>query len=354
MILEFITSYSLIFELGEEPFDSAKLLGSISILAFIGIALWMNRSSNFKGYAFSFIVLAAVAAAFNYPMYFIQLGSFEMKLLIVPLLQIIMFGMGTTLSLQDFYGVLSMPKGVLVGVICQFTIMPILGFGIATLFGFPAEIAAGIILIGSSPSGLASNVMAYLAKANVALSVTLTTVATLTAPLMTPLLMKLLAGSLIPIDTFGMMISILKMVILPVLLGLIVHHIFKTQSELLDRVLPKVSMGAITLIIMIITAAGSDNLRSMGLILVFAAILHNTLGYFLGYLSGRLVRMDEKDCRTIALEVGMQNGGLASGIAMEMGKISTLGLAAVVFGPWMNISGSALASWWRTKPIARR
>ena len=354
MIFEFITSSSLIFESGVELFDSSELLGPISILAFIGIALWMNRSSNFKGYSFSFMVLAAVTTALNYPIYFVQLGSFEMKLLIVPLLQIIMFGMGTTLSLQDFYGVLRMPKGVLVGVICQFTIMPILGFGIATLFGFPPEIAAGIILIGSSPSGLASNVMSYLAKANVALSVTLTTVATLTAPLMTPLLMKFLAGSLIPIDTFGMMISILKMVILPVLLGLIVHHVFKAQSEFLDRVLPKVSMAAITFIIMIITAAGSDNLRSMGLILVVAAILHNALGYFLGYWSGRLVGVQEKDCRTIALEVGMQNGGLASGIAMEMGKISTLGLAAVVFGPWMNISGSVLASWWRTKPLTGR
>ena len=354
MIFKLITSSSLIFESGAEPFDSSELLGPISILVFIGIALWMNRSSNFKGYSFSFMVLAAVTTALNYPIYFVQLGSFEMKLLIVPLLQIIMFGMGTTLSLQDFYGVLRMPKGVLVGVICQFTIMPILGFGIATLFGFPPEIAAGIILIGSSPSGLASNVMSYLAKANVALSVTLTTVATLTAPLMTPLLMKFLAGSLIPIDTFGMMISILKMVILPVLLGLIVHHVFKSQSEFLDRVLPKVSMAAITFIIVIITAAGSDNLRSMGLILVAAAILHNALGYFLGYWSGRLVGMQEKDCRTIALEVGMQNGGLASGIAMEMGKISTLGLAAVVFGPWMNISGSVLASWWRTKPLAER
>jgi len=284
-----------------------------------------------------------------FPQSLVQIGDFQYKKLIVPLLQIIMFGMGTAMSFNDFYGVIKMPKGVLIGLVCQFSIMPILGFGLATLFNFPPEIAAGVVLIGSSPSGLASNVMAYLAKANVALSVTLTAVATVIAPFMTPLLMKYLAGSFIPIDFYAMMLSIFKMVILPVVLGLIFNHFFYGKAKWLDRAMPIVSMSAIALIIMIITAAGRDSLLSIGLLLIVAAIIHNLMGYLLGYWSCRLLKMKEKDCRTIALEVGMQNGGLASGIALEMGKVSTVGLAPAVFGPWMNISGSSLATWWRDK-----
>lgn len=257
--------------------------------------------------------------------------------------------MGTAMSFNDFYGVIKMPKGVLIGLVCQFSIMPVLGFGLATLFSFPPEIAAGVVLIGSSPSGLASNVMAYLAKANVALSVTLTAVATVIAPFMTPLLMKYLAGSFVPIDFYAMMLSIFKMVILPVILGLVFNHFFYGKAKWLDKVMPIISMSAIALIIMIITAAGRDSLLSIGLLLVVAAIIHNLMGYLLGYWSCRLLKMKEQDCRTIALEVGMQNGGLASGIALEMGKVSTVGLAPAVFGPWMNISGSSLATWWRDK-----
>ena len=284
-----------------------------------------------------------------YPESLVQIGDFQFKKLIVPLLQIIMFGMGTAMSFNDFYGVIKMPKGVLIGLVCQFSIMPVLGFGLATLFSFPPEIAAGVVLIGSSPSGLASNVMAYLAKANVALSVTLTAVATVIAPFMTPLLMKYLAGSFVPIDFYAMMLSIFKMVILPVILGLVFNHFFYGKAKWLDKVMPIISMSAIALIIMIITAAGRDSLLSIGLLLVVAAIIHNLMGYLLGYWSCRLLKMKEQDCRTIALEVGMQNGGLASGIALEMGKVSTVGLAPAVFGPWMNISGSSLATWWRDK-----
>ena len=257
--------------------------------------------------------------------------------------------MGTAMSFNDFYGVIKMPKGVLIGLVCQFSIMPVLGFGLASLFNFPPEIAAGVVLIGSSPSGLASNVMAYLAKANVALSVTLTAVATIIAPFMTPLLMKYLAGSFVPIDFYAMMISIFKMVILPVVLGLVFNYFFQGKAKWLDKAMPIVSMSAIALIIMIITAAGRDSLLSIGLLLVVIAIIHNLMGYLLGYWSCRLLKMKEQDCRTIALEVGMQNGGLASGIALEMGKVSTVGLAPAVFGPWMNISGSSLATWWRDK-----
>lgn len=258
-----------------------------------------------------------------------------------------MFGMGTTIGIADFRNVIKMPKAVLVGLICQFTLMPLIGYSLGILFQFPPEITAGIILIGSCPGGLASNVMAYLAKANVALSITLTTIATLIAPFVTPLLMHFYAGEMIPINKLDMMISIFKMIILPVFLGVVFHRLIKEKAKGLFLLLPKVSMVAILLIIMIITANGHEFLLTVGLSLFFAAILHNGAGYLMGYWGTRLLGLPEKDCRTIAFEVGMQNGGLASGIAVELGRVSTLGLAAALFGPWMNVSGSVLAMWWK-------
>ncbi|SHG21195.1 bile acid:sodium symporter family protein [Flagellimonas flava] len=323
--------------------------GPTVVLFFLLLALGFRGSKKLKGFSFTILVFAAVSVSMYYPSYFTSIGEFQLKSLIVPLLQLIMFGMGTAMSIKDFAGVVKMPKGVLVGLVCQFTIMPVLGFTIASLFGFPAEIAAGIVLVGSSPSGLASNVMAYLAKANLALSVTLTAVSTVLAPLMTPLLMKTFAGQFVPIDFWGMMLSIVKIVILPIILGLLFNYFFHGKAKWLDRAMPIVSMAGIALIIAIITAAGRDSLLTIGLFLILAAIIHNIAGYFLGYWSCRVLKMKEQDCRTIALEVGMQNGGLASGIALEMGKVATIGLAPAVFGPWMNISGSSLATWWRDK-----
>ncbi|MDH5400591.1 MAG: bile acid:sodium symporter family protein, partial [Cyclobacteriaceae bacterium] len=246
------------------------------------------------------------------------------------------------------------PKGVFIGLVCQFTIMPFIGFGLASVSGLSPEIAAGIILIGAAPSGLASNVMAYLANANLALSVTLTAVATLLSPLITPLLMDLLAGQFIAIDPLAMMWSIVKMVIIPIIAGLVFNHFFHGKVKWLDKAMPILSMASIAVIISIITASGRDSLLNVGLVLVTLAIAHNLSGYFLGYWGCRLFKMPEKDCRTIALEVGMQNGGLASGIALEMGKVSTVGLAPAIFGPWMNISGSSIATWWRDKPILEK
>lgn len=265
-----------------------------------------------------------------------------------------MFGMGTAMGLADFKRVIKMPKGVLVGIVCQFTIMPLIGYGLASLFNFPLEIAAGIILVGCSPSGLASNVMAYISGANLALSLTLTAVATLLAPLFTPLIMKLLADQLVPIDFLGMLWSIVKIVIIPIIAGLIFNHFAHGRFSWLDKAMPVISMAGIAIIITIITAAGRDALLTIGLVLIVAVILHNTAGYFLGYWGSRLAGLDQKSARTVAFEVGMQNAGLASGIALEMGRVATMGLAPAVFGPMMNISGSSLATWWRGKPINKR
>lgn len=275
--------------------------------------------------------------------------------------------------------------------------------------------AAGVVLIGSVPCGLASNVMNYIAGNNLALAVTLTATATLAAPFMTPLMMKLLAGALVEVVFIDMMIDIIYMVIIPIgagltlnhyahnpvrwsdsrkhvalvavcalasaamlflapgspywakvgmmffwlavtfvitgVVGALIHTGAKGNTAFLDRVMPILSMAGIAYIITIITAAGRDNLLQIGVTLIFAAMLHNTMGYLFGYWGSRLLGMSRRDSRTIAIEVGLQNGGLASGLALQMGKIATVGLAPAIFGPWMNISGSALANYWRTRPI---
>ena len=387
--------------------------GPLLIAFFILLAFGVRGNPISKGFSYTIMIFAAVTVSMFYPGLFIKWGDFELKATIVPLLQIIMFGMGSQMSFRDFAGVVKMPKGVLLGLVCQFTIMPIIGFTIATSFGFPPEIAAGIILVGSSPSGLASNVMSFIAKANLALSVTLTAVATMLAPLITPSLMKLLAGQFVPIDFWGMMLSIINIVILPIVAGLMFNAmaygkenlkskitqglvylliiagknliLFQTsdlevgaafmqfgkdvawffvlpvaaaflfaklaggKKVALDKIMAFLSMAGIGVIIVVITAAGRDSLLDIGLLLILACLLHNSAGYFLGYWICKLARMDEKSCRTIALEVGMQNGGLASGIALEMGRVATIGLAPAVFGPMMNITGSSLATWWRRK-----
>jgi BASS family bile acid:Na+ symporter len=304
-----------------------------------------------KNYLYTLSIIVAATVAMFFPQAFTQIGDFQLKTLIVPLLQVIMFGMGTTMSPKDFEAVIKSPKSVAVGLVCQFTIMPLVGYTLATNFDFPSEVAAGIILIGCSPSGLASNVMAYIAKANVALSLTITSCATLLAPILTPLLMKVLGGEFIEIDFMKMMIEILKIIILPIGVGLLVNKIFRNQTAFLNKYMPLVSMVGIALIICIITAAGRESLLKVGGILVLCTLIHNISGYLLGYWGAKLFKLPEQDCRTVAIEVGLQNGGLASGIALQMGKVATVGLAPALFGPIMNITGSLLASWWSKKPV---
>ncbi|SHI91965.1 bile acid:sodium symporter family protein [Pseudozobellia thermophila] len=318
------------------------------LLFFALLALGFSGYKTLNGLVFTTMIFAGVSAALYYPHFFTVVGGFKLTALIIPLIQIIMFGMGTSMSIKDFASVFKTPKGVMIGVAAQLLIMPIVGFALAKISDFPPEIAAGIVLIGCSPSGVASNVMAYLAKANLALSITITSIATLLAPFLTPLLMKLLAGEFIEIDVLDMMWSITKMIILPIGAGLLFNKLFKTKW--LDRAMPIVSMLAIGIIITIITAAGRDSLLDIGGLLMVLVLVHNVFGYSLGYGFAKLFRMSEQDSRTIAIEVGMQNGGLASGIANSLGKIATMGLAPAVFGPLMNITGSILASYWHKRP----
>src|SRR5258706_10698962 len=325
------------------------LIGGLALLAisFRGFPL-------LRGLSFTMWIFTAVTCSLFYPEYVTGIGSFSFKLLIIPLLQIMMFGVGTTMGLRDFAGVIRMPKAVFIGLAGHFIFMPLIGFTIAHTFGFAPEIAAGIILVGSVPCGLASNVMSYLANANVALSVTLTAVGTLLAPVTTPLLMHLLAGQYIPIDFLAMMWDITQIVILPIAASLLYNHFLGGKFEWLDKAMPLLSMVSIASIIAVITAAGRESLLVVGPLLMLACLIHNVTGYVLGYWMCKLFKMDEKTCRTIALEVGLQNTSLATGLALKMGKVATVGLAPAVFSPIMNISGSSLATWWHYKGVSRR
>jgi BASS family bile acid:Na+ symporter len=314
------------------------------------LAIGFYGFENLKRYSYTVIIFAGFSIAMYYPAHLVQVGSYKLSNLITPLIQVIMFGMGTSMSVHDFAGVVKTPKGVFIGVTSHFIIMPLIGFTLATLSHFPPEIAAGMILIGCSPNGVASNVISYLAKANLALSITITAVSTMLAPLLTPLLMKLLAGDFIKVDVVKMMFDIFQIVIIPIAAGLLFNRLFSTKIKWLSSVMPVISMTGIILIVMVITAAGRNSLLTIGPLLLLLVLIHNLLGYTLGYWSGRLFKMTERDCRTMAIEVGMQNGGLASAIAKSMGKIATVGLAPAIFGPLMNITGSVLASWWHKRP----
>lgn len=334
--------------------DLPRIAGPLLTGFFALAAFGVRGNEKLRGISFSLLIFAAVSLAMNFPAPFVSWGDFGLDALIVPLLQIIMFGMGTAMSARDFVGVVRAPRAVFIGLACQFTIMPFVGAGLALAFNLEPEVAAGIVLIGAAPSGLASNVMAYIGKANLALSVTLTTVATLLAPLVTPFYMQWLAGQLIPIDTWGMMWSIIRITILPIIAGLIFNHFLHGRTEWLDRLMPKVSMAGIAVILMIMTAGGRDNLLEIGLLLILISLLHNVTGYVLGYWSCRMMGLDEKSCRTISFEVGLQNAGLATGLAQEMGKMATVGLVPTVFGSLMNITGATLATFWRDKPPGSR
>jgi len=323
--------------------------GWLLMLSFASLALIFRQDTKLKGFSFPVIIFAVVSLAMYYPQFFVSVQDFKLSKLIIPLLQIIMFGMGSELSLKELAMVFKTPKAILVGVVCHYTVMPLIGFALVSVFDFPKEIAAGIILVGCCPSGLASNVMSYLARANLALSIAVTTVSTLLAPLFTPLLMRLLAGRLVEVHFWDMAWDTTKVVIIPIVAGLVFHMIARGKVRWLDKIMPSISMAGIALIIVVITAAGRDSLLKVGLLLIVAVFIHNTLGFTLGYWFSRLMGFKEKDCRTISLEVGMQNAGLASGLALLMGGMSTIGLAAALFGPIMNVNGSSLATWWHSR-----
>ena len=316
-------------------------------------------ASFLKGQAFGLAILACAAVAFAFPSAFKEWGGVKLLALVVPAIQIIMFGMGTTLSPDDFLRVAKRPWAVATGVFLQFLVMPLVGYLLAKGFGFSGELAAGCVLVGSVAGGTASNVIAFLAKADVALSVTMTCCSTLLSPFVTPLAMKVLAGRFVAIDAASMMVEILKVVVVPIAAGALVHRLLKRQFDahktLCDRVLSVLSMTGICFTILALTAPSRDTFASAGLAIVVAAVVHNTIGYVSGYwltrLVGRFAHMGEAEARTVAIEVGMQNGGMAGALSVSVLNSPVAALPANVFSIWMNFSGSVLANWWsRRRP----
>lgn len=393
-------------------FNFNFLMTPFSVAASLLLAFGIGSVKILKPYQYTAWIIAAIVCGLLYPNAFLNWGEFDLrnKWIILIVIQFVMFGMGTQMSIKDFTGIRTMGKGVLVGIISQFSIMPLTGYVLTRIFNFEPEIAAGVILIGSSSSGLASNVMVYLAKANLTLSVTLTAIATLLAPIMTPLMMKIFAGTYIEINFLNMCIQIIKIVIVPigaamifdayknyrgkitkrlniaalissiwlianilflwkimdshlstgilkiaellnfiagaVVAGKLFYHLTKVIPSIIN-LMPKLSMFGIVYFTLVTTAASRNNILAIGIFMLLASIIHNSLGYTFGYGLSKILGLDKQSCRTVALEVGLQNGGMATGLAGVMGKLATVGLASAIFSPWMNISGSLLANYWR-------
>lgn len=292
-------------------------------------------------------VLLSVAAYYT-PATFTGMGPY------VPyLLMLIMFGMGVTLNVGDFKRVLTRPAPVIAGTFLHYLVMPLAAWGLAKLFHMPPDLAAGMILVGSVASGTASNVMIYLAKGDVALSVTISSVSALVGVFATPLLTKFYVDTHIQVDVMGMLLSIVKIVVVPISLGLVIHHTMNGLVKRVEPYLPAFSMVCILLIISAVVAGSQSYIGSVGLMVILAVILHNAIGLLGGYWGGRLFGFDESTCRTLALEVGMQNSGLAA----ALGKMYFSPLAALpgaLFSVWHNLSGSLLAGYWSGKPIKKK
>ncbi len=323
---------------------------AIGLMAcFVMLALGFQGYPIFKGFSYTLFIFAASTFALNYPEYLVDYEGFPLKKLVTPLLVLTMFGMGIHMNLSRFIEIVKSPKPILAGIFCHYLIMPGIGVALAMFSDLPPEIAAGIILVGCSPSGVASNVMAFISGGNLALSVTVTAISTLLAPLVTPLLMKLLANQLVPIDFWDMFWHIMEIVIFPVIAGLIYNRYAYGKLKWLDEILPIISMASIIFIVALTVSAGHNTLMTIGWLLLLIVLVHNLLGYLFGYQISKWMGINEQDSRTIAFEVGLQNAGLATGIAAKMGYMATMGLVPGIFGSMQNITASVLANWWGRK-----
>ncbi|MEI3598993.1 MULTISPECIES: bile acid:sodium symporter family protein [unclassified Oceanobacillus] len=302
-----------------------ETLGKISRFATSTFALWV-------------IIFAALS-------FFIPQGFARIAPHVSLLLGIIMFGMGLTLTVDDFKGVFLAPKSVLIGVVAQYTIMPLTAFALAYAFNLPPEIAAGVILVGCCPGGTSSNVMTFMAKGNTALSVTITAVSTLLAPIMTPTLTYLLASQWLSVSFMDMFLSIVQVVLLPIILGVVIRMLFSKQVNKSMDVLPLISVVGIVAVASAVVAVNKESIMTSGLLIFAVVVLHNCIGYLLGYIAAKALKLDFKDQKAISIEVGMQNSGLAA----SLGLAHFTPIAAVpgaIFSVWHNISGPLLANWW--------
>ena len=391
--------------------------GLILFTMFYALAFSAQKSEKIKGLSFTLQIFAFVSFTMYFPEMFTNWG-FDTNILIVPSIQVIMFGMGTKLNIKDFIKEFSKPIVVIAGTVMVFVLMPLAAIMIIKIWNFPPEVAAGIILVGACPGGVASNVMTYLAKGNLALSVTVTTFATLLSPLVTPLLMVTFAGQLIEVNATNMMISIVNMILIPIFAGIIANKILygklewvkknmnmvllaigtflaglilifipfpavikslqtglilvawaitivsltmiymrhiKGPEDWMEIVLPKLSLGAIMMYIVIVAAHNKAILLTIGPALFLATIAHNLIGFALGYGTSKALRLSDEDVRALTIEVGLKNSGLAVGLAYDVLKSQAAALAPLIFGTWMNISASSLASFWSQRvPKAKK
>lgn len=303
----------------------------------------VERISTVAGNTFAIWVILFGVLAFIFPDGFSWIAPH-----ISLLLGIIMFGMGLTLSLDDFKGIIKAPKSVIIGVVAQYTIMPLLAFGLANLFQLPPEVAVGVILVGCCPGGTASNVMTFLAKGNTALSVSVTAFSTILAPILTPALTLLFASKWLPVSAADMFMSIVQIILIPIVLGIIVRVFFHKQVEKSEKALPLISVIGIVAVAAAVVAVNTNEIATTGLLIFSVVILHNLLGLLIGFLLGVIFRLDFSDQKAISIEVGMQNSGLGSALALaHFAPIAAV--PSALFSVWHNISGPLLATWWGKK-----
>ncbi|MDP8217431.1 MAG: bile acid:sodium symporter family protein [Candidatus Theseobacter exili] len=303
----------------------------------------LSRINKILTSYFAVLVIVVSIIAYLFPTVFLAI-----KPHIAFLLGIIMFGMGMTLKFDDFKIAFVKPVPIIIGVTLQFLVMPALGFLLAILLKLPPEIAAGVVLVGACPGGTASNVMVYLSRGNVALSVAMTTISTLLAPILTPYLILFYAQRWLLIDPIELFLSILKIVLVPVVIGLLVKKFLPKIADKAEKLTPFVSVLAIIAIIACVVALNVENIITMGIVIFLAVVLHNLLGLLLGYVTARIFKQERKNCRAISIEVGMQNSGLGAALAHTHFSPVTA-LPSAIFSIWHNISGAILASIWSRK-----
>lgn len=304
----------------------------------------LETISTIAGKYFAVWVICIAVIAFLAPDLFLIFGGY-----ITILLGIVMFGMGLTLKAVDFKLILTNPLPVIIGVCAQYIIMPLSAFCIAYMLNLPAELAAGLVLLGSVPGGTASNVMVYLAKGNVPLSITMTSFSTILAPIATPFILLLLAGKWMPVDPMAMFTSIIQVIIIPIILGIVIRRLAPQVVEKSMNVIPLISVIAIIIIVSAVVAGNVESITTAGAIIFTAVVLHNAFGLLFGYLTALVLGLDESKRRAISIEVGMQNSGL--GVALATAHFGPFAALPSVLGAvWHNISGPILATYWSKKP----
>ena len=306
----------------------------------------LEKISNLVGKYMAVIVLAVAALALFVP----SAVSFIKTSYVNTLLGIVMFGMGLTLKASDFKVVFSRPKDIIIGCLAQFTIMPLLAFALTKLLGLPADLTIGVILVGTCPGGTSSNVMTYLAKGDVPLSVGMTGISTILAPFLTPMLTYLFAGQSVDVNMMSMFMSIVKVVIVPIGAGCLLNKFFSSLTQKLVNVLPLVSVSDIVAIVAAVVSANSARIMTCGLLIVVVVILHNLCGYGLGFAIGKVLKLDMAKCKAVAIEVGMQNSGLATSLAgTHFAAYPLATIPGAVFSVWHNISGAVFANFMADK-----